>query len=73
MMVSDLSTPAGVFCALSLVWLIYYASLRYQEYRLIKRLGGYAPVVYGRLPFGRWMSCISSFDALADDDPAIDL
>lgn len=72
-MISDLLTTASAFCVFALVWVIYYASLRYQEHCLIKRLGGYAPVVYGRLPFGRLMPCIPSFFVSTDDCPGIDM
>ncbi|KAL8675055.1 MAG: hypothetical protein Q9168_000538 [Polycauliona sp. 1 TL-2023] len=52
-MISDFFTPVGASAFVALSWLLYYAFLRYHEHRLIKRLGGYAPSVKGRLPFDR--------------------
>ncbi|KAL8659577.1 MAG: hypothetical protein Q9226_000358 [Calogaya cf. arnoldii] len=52
-MISDLFTSASAFGLFAIILVVYYASLRYQEHRLIKRLGGYAPRVYGRLPLGQ--------------------
>lgn len=50
-MIADFFTVQSAFCVFALAWVIYYAVLRFQEHRLIKRLGGYAPSFDGWLPF----------------------
>ncbi len=72
-MISVYLTPASAFCVFAIILIFYYASVRYQEHRLIKRLGGYAPTVYGRLPFGKLIRWLCASAVLTDNCVGIDL
>lgn len=50
-MISEFVDLQGAFFFFIICGLGWYALLRFQEHRLIKRLGGYAPSLSGWLPF----------------------
>lgn len=50
-MIADFFSVRSAFCIFAIAVAIYRAVLRFQEHRLIERLGGYAPSVKGWLPF----------------------